>query len=595
MPIDLSTSQIKTFPLLKRSLVYFLPYKMRIFISLISMLFVAASTTSIAFLVKPALDEIFINRDARALLYIPPLIVLVFFIKGVFTFLKDYLLNSCGLRVLEQLRNELHGKFMTLPVSFYDENRTGMLMSRILNDVNEIKQSLPSLIQMVTHLLTMIGLLGVIFYRDPFLATIAVLVLPLSFYPFFSFGRKLRKLSRKNQIKIADITSFLQELISGIKTVKAFATEGREKKRFAEENSRLVKISIKQTVIDGMSSPIMEFIGAIGIGLVVWYGGRQVIEGHATPGTFFSFMTALVMLYDPIKKLNKANLIIQRALAGAERVFQILDLPDKEHDRGGPHPFVPPLMSVQFENVTMAYGENGTAVLKDVTFAVHRGEKVALVGPSGSGKTTLVNLIPRFYAAQSGTILLNGLPIENYALESLRRSIGIVSQDPFLFNTTVRENIAYGQEHADQEQIERAARAAYAHDFILELPEGYDTVIGERGVKLSGGQKQRVTIARALLKDPPLLILDEATSALDTQAERIVQQALENLMKERTSIVIAHRLSTILSADKILVLSRGSIVGMGTHDQLLKSSPLYMDLYTMQFRNERSHMGQTLS
>jgi ATP-binding cassette, subfamily B, bacterial MsbA len=289
MPIDLSTSQIKTFPLLKRSLVYFLPYKMRIFISLISMLFVAASTTSIAFLVKPALDEIFINRDARALLYIPPLIVLVFFIKGVFTFLKDYLLNSCGLRVLEQLRNELHGKFMTLPVSFYDENRTGMLMSRILNDVNEIKQSLPSLIQMVTHLLTMIGLLGVIFYRDPFLATIAVLVLPLSFYPFFSFGRKLRKLSRKNQIKIADITSFLQELISGIKTVKAFATEGREKKRFAEENSRLVKISIKQTVIDGMSSPIMEFIGAIGIGLVVWYGGRQVIEGHATPGTFFSF------------------------------------------------------------------------------------------------------------------------------------------------------------------------------------------------------------------------------------------------------------------------------------------------------------------
>jgi ATP-binding cassette, subfamily B, bacterial MsbA len=217
------------------------------------------------------------------------------------------------------------------------------------------------------------------------------------------------------------------------------------------------------------------------------------------------------------------------------------------------------------------------------------------VGPSGSGKTTLVNLIPRFYRAQSGTILLNGLPIEHYALESLRRSIGIVSQDPFLFNTTIRENIAYGQEHADQEQIERAARAAYAHDFILELPEGYDTVIGERGVKLSGGQKQRVTIARALLKDPPLLILDEATSALDTQAERIVQQALENLMKERTSIVIAHRLSTILSADKILVLSRGSIVGMGTHDQLLKSSPLYMDLYTMQFRNERSHMGQTLS
>jgi ATP-binding cassette, subfamily B, bacterial MsbA len=575
--------QTRSIALLKRALRYFLPYKSRIAISLVSTILVAASTTSIAFLVKPALDEIFINKDIRALALLPLVIVMVFFTKGLFTFLKDYNLNYCGIRVLERLRNELHEKMINLPVGFFDENRTGMLMSRILNDVSEIRSSLPSMIQLLTNLATMVGLLGVVFYRDPFLAILAVLVLPISFYPFFYFGNKLRKLSRKNQAKIADISSFIQEIISGIKIVKAFAMERREKQRFETENSRLTSISVKQTVIDEMSSPIMEFIGALGIGIVVWYGGKQVIEGNSTPGTFFSFMTALIMLYDPIKKLNKANLIIQRALAGAERVFHILDIPEQDTEKGGDIVFSPPFTGLRIEDLTLSYSPGNPPVLQNVSLEVHQGEKVALVGPSGSGKTTLVNLLPRFYAAQSGTILLNGIPIERYTLQSLRRSIGIVSQDPFLFNTSVRENIAYGQDSVGQEQIEQAARAAYAHDFIMELPEGYDTVIGERGVKLSGGQKQRVTIARALLKNPPLLILDEATSALDTQAERIVQQALENLMRERTSIIIAHRLSTILSADRILVLSKGRIVSMGTHEQLLASSELYKKLYTMQF------------
>jgi ATP-binding cassette, subfamily B, bacterial MsbA len=575
--------QTRSIALLKRALRYFLPYKYRIAVSLVSTLLVAASTTSIAFLVKPALDEIFINKDIRALSLLPLVIVLVFFTKGLFTFLKDYNLNYCGIRVLERLRNELHEKMINLPVGFFDENRTGMLMSRILNDVSEIRSSLPSMIQFLTHLATMAGLLGVVFYRDPFLATLAVLVLPISFYPFLYFGKKLRKLSRKNQAKIADISSFIQEIISGIKIVKAFAMEPREKQRFEDENSRLASISVKQTVIDEMSSPIMEFIGALGIGIVVWYGGKQVIEGNSTPGTFFSFMTALIMLYDPIKKLNKANLVIQRALAGAERVFHILDIPERDAEKGGDIVFSPPFTGLRIEDLTLSYSSGNTPVLQNVSLVVRQGEKVALVGPSGSGKTSLVNLLPRFYTAQSGRILLNGVPIERYTLQSLRRSIGIVSQDPFLFNTSVRENIAYGQDGVGQEQIEQAARAAYAHDFIMELPEAYDTVIGERGVKLSGGQKQRLTIARALLKNPPLLILDEATSALDTQAERIVQQALENLMRERTSIIIAHRLSTILSADRILVLSRGRIVDTGTHEQLLESSELYKKLYTMQF------------
>jgi ATP-binding cassette, subfamily B, bacterial MsbA len=587
MPKTLPQIQPNSLALLRRAIRYFLPYKARITVSVVSMLFVAASTTAIAFLVKPALDEIFINKDIRSLQYLPLLIVFVFLVKGTFTFLKDYHMNFCGLKVLEQLRNELHEKIIKLPVGFFDENRTGMLMSRILNDVTDIRSSLPSIVQFFSQVVTMVGLLGVVFYRDPFLATLAVLVLPLSFYPFFYFGKKLRKLSRKNQAKIADISSFLQEIISGIKIVKAFATEGREKQRFEKENSRLVKLSVKQTIIDEMSSPLMEFIGAIGIGLVVWYGGKQVIEGHSTPGTFFSFMTALIMLYDPIKKLNKANLIIQRALAGAERVFNILDIPDKDSEQGGQHPFVPPFRKLQLENITLAYAGNDHPVLKDVSLEVGQGEKIALVGPSGSGKTTLVNLLPRFYIAQTGRILLNSRPIEEYSLQSLRRSIGIVSQDPFLFNTTVRENIAYGQEEVDQQRLEQAARAAYAHEFIMELPQGYETVIGERGVKLSGGQKQRLTIARALLKNPPLLILDEATSALDTESERIVQHALENLMQNRTSIIIAHRLSTILSVDRIIVMTRGKIISSGTHESLLEQCNLYARLYQMQFSDQQ--------
>jgi ATP-binding cassette, subfamily B, bacterial MsbA len=585
--------QQNSISLLKRSIRYFLPYKMRIFVSLISILFVAGSTAAIAFLVKPALDEIFINKDATALLFLPLLIVFVFFTKGAFTFLKEYQMHYCGLKVLEQLRNELHEKIVKLPIEYYDENRTGMLMSRILNDVNEIKSSLPSIILSISQIFTMIGLLGVVFYRDAFLAVIAVLVLPLSFYPFFYFGKKLRKLSRKNQEKIADISSSLHEIFSGIKVVKAFATEHKEKQRFENENSRWVKISVKQTIIDGLSSPLMEFIGAIGIGLVVWYGGKQVIDGQSTPGTFFSFMAALIMLYEPIKKLNKANLTIQKALAGAERVFHILDKPENEFETGGTQPFVPPFQKLHIENVTLKYAGNDLPILQNISLEVNQGEKVALVGPSGAGKTTLVNLLPRFYTAQSGRILLNGIPLEEYSLRSLRRSIGIVSQDPFLFNVSVRENIAYGQDHVDLEQIESAAKAAYAHDFVMELPLGYDTVIGERGVKLSGGQKQRLTIARALLKNPPLLILDEATSALDTESERIVQQALENLMRERTSIIIAHRLSTILSADRIVVLSRGCIVGMGTHEQLLKSNELYSNLYMMQFKDSPSLTPQS--
>jgi subfamily B ATP-binding cassette protein MsbA len=450
--------------------------------------------------------------------------------------------------------------------------------------VTQIRSSLPALITLSREVLTMLGLLGVVFYRDPFLASIAIFVLPLALYPFYYFGRKIRKLGRRNQAKVSNISTFLQEIFSGIKVVKAFAMERHESKRFGAENRRLVSIATRQVVFNEMSSPIMECIGAIGMGLVVWYGGKQVIEGVSTPGTFFSFMTALIMLYDPVKKLNKANLTIQKALAAAERIFEVLDRPEIWEENGGEIEYQSPFQGLCLQGVTFSYPGSSRAALEGVSFCIQPGEQVAIVGPSGAGKSTLINLVPRFHTPDQGQIILNNRPIQDYTLPSLRRSLGIVSQENFLFNASIRENIAYGKVGLDQTMLERAAKAAYAHDFILDLPDGYETIIGERGVKLSGGQRQRIAIARALLKDPDLLILDEATSALDTESERIVQQALENLMQHRTSLVIAHRLSTVLKADQIIVLHSGQIVDLGPHQVLLARCSLYQKLYRMQFK-----------
>jgi subfamily B ATP-binding cassette protein MsbA len=367
--------------------------------------------------------------------------------------------------------------------------------------------------------------------------------------------------------------------------VKAFANEDREHASFNRENERLVHIAEREVVFSELSSPIMELIGAVGVGLVIWYGGSQVIAGESTPGTFFSFLAALVMLYDPVKKLNSANMDIQRALAGAERVFEILDSPDISEEEDGELEFDGDFRELVLKDVSFTYPGCPEPALDGIDLTVKNGQRVALVGPSGAGKTTLVNMIPRFYLPDSGEITLNGVRLKEYTLASLRRNVGMVSQDTFLFNTTVKENISYARD-LDQGAVEAGAKAAYAHEFIQLLPKGYDTILGERGVKLSGGQKQRLTIARALLKDPPLLILDEATSALDTESERKVQMALENLMSERTSIVIAHRLSTVLSADVIVVMDKGRVAAKGSHSELLKSSPLYAKLYKMQFSDE---------
>lgn len=577
------THHDSTMSLLHRSLGYFLPYKLHIIGAFAALGIVALSTSGAAYLVQPALDEIFIKKDSTALLFVPLLLVGVFLAKGVGLFIQKFLMSYCGLKVLERLRYELYAKIICLPLDFFGETRVGMLMARIISDVNLISNSLPELIRVVQHTLTMIGLIGMVIYRDPKLAFWACLVFPLAVYPVVYFGRKLRKVGRSYQAKIADVSSHLQETFNGLRVVKAFATEDLEKEKFAQASNKLVKIGIKGKVYNQLSSPIMELIGAVGAGLVIWYGGSEVIAGNRTPGEFFSFMTALVMLYDPFKSISQANNTIQQALAGAERVFEILDSTELKQETGGEAVYAPPFTTLSFRDVTFAYPGTPDPALKNINLEITAGERVALVGQSGSGKTTLGHLIPRFHDCTQGQILLNGRPLTDYSLPSLRANIGIVSQEPFLFNLSVRDNIAYGQPAIDPARIEDAAKAAYAHNFIMELPQGYDTIVGEKGVKLSGGQKQRLTIARAIVKNPSLLILDEATSALDTQSERIVQQALENLMQGRTSIIIAHRLSTILDADRIVVMSRGEILDIGYHARLMQSCPAYQNLYRLQF------------
>jgi len=572
-----------TIQLLRRSLGYFIPFKLHILAAFASLGVVALSTAGAAYLVQPALDEIFIKKDETALLFIPLLLIGVFVAKGIGLFIQKFLMSYCGIKVLERLRYELFAKIICLPLDFFGETRVGMLMSRIISDVNLISSSMPELIRMVQHILTMIGLTGLIIYRDPKLAFWACLVFPLAVYPVVYFGKKLRKIGRKYQSKVADVSSHLQESFNGLRVIKAFATEGLEKDKFRDTVGKLVTIGIKGKIYNQLSSPIMELIGAVGAGLVIWYGGREVISGNRTPGEFFSFMTAMVMLYDPFKSISQANNTIQQAMAGAERVFDILDSPELHEESGGSAEYLPPFASLTFDNVTFSYPGTKEPAVKGINLEIKAGERVALVGQSGSGKTTLVHLIPRFHDCQQGTIRLNGLPVQDYSLISLRTNIGIVSQDPFLFNLSVRDNIAYGQKNIDPLAVEKAARAAYAHEFILELPQGYDTVVGEKGVKLSGGQKQRLTIARAIMKNPSLLILDEATSALDTESERIVQHALENLMQGRTSLIIAHRLSTVITADRIVVMNRGEILSIGSHAELLKTCPTYQKLHRLQF------------
>jgi len=569
----------------KRLLSYLNPYRGKLLIALICMVGVAALTASLAWLVKPALDEIFLNKNAQMLVYIPLLVALVYIIKGFCDFGQYYLMSYIGQSVIRDLRDEMFARLEKMSVGFFVRHSTGELLSHMSNDVALVQGAMTNAIAgVVRDAVTVMFLLFVVFYRDYKLALIAIVIFPLAIYPLLSLGRKLKRYSRRMLVTLEDITERLNETITGIRIVKAFAMEDYERARFNEVNQTLFNAFMKRFKVRALSNPVMETLGGMGVSAIVAYGGYQVISGASTPGTFFSFMAALFMLYEPIKRISEVNLTIQEGISAGERIFALMDAPPEVAD----HPDAVTLSAVrgdlQFEGVGFSYEQ--VPLLKNVTLSVKAGEAIAVVGESGVGKSTLLDLLPRFYDVTSGRILVDGVDIRTVTQRSLRENIGIVTQQTILFNDTIRNNIAYGRPDLPLEDVICAAKAADAHDFISALPMGYDTVIGEDGIKLSGGERQRIAIARALLKNPPILILDEATSNLDSDSETAVQHALEVLMKGRTTLMVAHRLSTIRNVDRIYVLVNGEVIEQGSHDELLARDGEFARLYRLQFATE---------
>lgn len=573
----------------RRLFAYITPYRMRLAVSIVAGLLVSGLTALAALLVKPILDDIFVRQDTAKLYFFPLLIVGVYAVRGLCHYVQAYCIRLMGQRVIRDIRDELFAHMQRLPLAYFHAHHTGVLMSRMTHDISLIELAVSTAVDsLLRQSATMLALIAVAVYRDWFLATCAILVLPLASFCVVEIGRRLRRLSRRSQEEMGRLSALLEEVLSSIAVVKGFGRERYESERFQARNAAYYELMIRSIRVGELGSPIMEGLGALGVAAVVFYGGQQVIAGTTTPGTFFSFLTAILMLYEPLRKLSRVNSTLQGAVAAAERVFTLLDTPSEVAGEAGKPVLAPLRQELVFTDVALRYQAESALVLRDINLRVRAGEVVALVGMSGAGKSSLVQLLPRFFEPSQGRITIDGVDISQVSLTSLRDQIGLVSQDVVLFDDTLRHNIRYGRLDATECQIQAAAEAAYVHDFAMHWPDGYDALIGERGVKLSGGEKQRVAIARAVLRNAPILILDEATSALDSASEQVVQQALLHLMKDRTTFVIAHRLSTIRHADKIIVLHGGRIVESGSHEALLGCGGHYSRLYELQFKTQEA-------
>ena len=546
------------------------------------MLLFSATNGVLPFVVQHVFDDIFAQKNLDALKFLPWVIVGVFLFRGVVNFGHAYLIEYVGQHIVADLRNALNAHVQSLSLSYFQRNPTGTILSRITNDTTLVREALTQATASIMKDSTSLLMLVIVaFIKDWFLALLAFIVFPVTILPLTLMYKKVRRASRRGQGSLGSLTVLLQETIQGSRIVRAFGAEGYENQRFANENKRLFSHSLRAGRVRAFVPPMVELVAAGGIAAVVWYGGQSVISGERTQGEFIAFLTALLLLYEPFKHLTRTSAAIQTGLAAAERLFELLDECSEVEDRPGAQPLTEVRHGIRFDNVHFRYRQEW--VLQGITLEIRTGEVVALVGPSGGGKSTIADLIPRFYDVQKGRITIDGTDIRDVTLASLRSRLAIVSQSTFLFNDTVRNNIAYGMAETPTADIIAAAHAAYAHDFVMELPRGYDTVIGELGSTLSGGQRQRLAIARALLKNAPILILDEATSSLDNESERQVQAAIERLMVGRTVLVIAHRLSTVHKADRIAVLINGQIVEQGRHEQLVVRNSQYRKLYELQF------------
>ena len=554
--------------------------------AVVCMLLVAGATAANAYMIQPALDKIFFHKQTSMLTIIPLIVIALAAVKGFAAYGQSVTMKTVGQRIVMDLQVKLYAHLLYADISMFNATASGKLLSRFSNDIYMIRKNVTSVITgLARELVTLVGLVGVMFYQSVELSLIAMLVMPIAFYPMTRLGRRMRKVSRKTQEDLAHYISHLDDSFQGIRIVKSHANEQGEINRANSIMDGIFGLLMKAIRIESAPAPIMETLSGVAIASVIWYGGYQVIEGTTTPGAFFSFITALLMAYRPLKGLSGVNTNLQEGLAAVSRIYEVLDVQPKITDAADAVPIVMERGKVEFDNVSFAYDE-GKEALKKLNFTIEAGQRIALVGSSGAGKTTIINMLLRFYDPSSGVIRIDGQDIRGVTLASLRHSIAMVNQEATLFDDTIRANIAYGAPDASEEDVIAAAYAAAAHDFILELPQGYDTVIGQHGVRLSGGQRQRIAIARAMLKNAPILLLDEATSALDTISEQQIQQALDRLMQGRTTIVIAHRLSTIEHADCIFVVKNGEIFESGTHKELLKKDGDYAKLYHRQFERQ---------